>query len=414
MMEASDAMATVEGARPLRVAEVTWLLSRQGGGIPPALSGLAGGLPGLGAVTGVFGVDDPSGPPLAELSRHSDLRLATARPIGPRAFGFTLDQARQIRDFAPDVLHLHGLFTWPSAVTAAWARRTGRPTVVSSHGMLEPWALGRSRVKKWVFTRMVERANLRRARCLHALCDAEGGRLARMMPGKPVAVIPNGVEPWEGEPAVGDVARAKASWGLAPGERALLFIGRIHPKKGLSLLVRALAALRERREAHGWRLIVCGPDQLGHRRELEELAVDLGVQPLVAFSGPVYGGDKRTALAAAHAFVLTSHSEGLPMAALEAMAAGLPVLLTDECHLDAAGSGAGIVCRPEEGDVRRGLERLLLAGDDRRREMGANGREMVKRRFAWPRVAAQHLEVYSWLAGRRQRPECVSIGGDDG
>lgn len=383
-----------------RVAHLTWLLSRNGGGIPPVVFALARAQRELGLAAAVAGVADPGAPPLAEAT--------VSRAAGPRALGLAPGMAAALAALAPDLVHLHGLFTWPSQVARAFGRRTGRPVVVSPHGMLEPWALARSAWKKRLFRALVEDDNLRRAACLHALCAAEAESLRRLGLANPVAVVPNGVD--LPGPADGGAA-FRAAFPFAEGREVLLFLGRVHPKKGLAHLVDAWAEVRrERPPLREWILAVAGPDQLGHAAEIAGRAAARGVADDVRLVGPLHGALKESALAAAAAFVLPSHSEGLPVAALEAMAARLPVLVTRQCNLDVEAFGGGLLAEPDAASAARQLHALLDLPAADRRAMGERGRREVEARYTWPRVARDLAGVYGWLLGRGPRPACVEGG----
>ncbi len=189
----------------------------------------------------------------------------------------------------------------------------------------------------------------------------------------------------------------------------LLFLGRIHPKKGLPHLVEAWAALQRDGAARDWALLIAGPDQLGHAAQVAAQVRALGVDDSVVLAGPAYGEAKRDLLAGADAFVLPSFSEGFSMAVLEAMAWRLPVVVSRQCNLDVEAPGAGLLCEPEAASVAGRLRDLLALSDAGRGDMGKRGRAEVERRYTWPIVAAQLVEVYRWLLGGGDRPAAVEV-----
>jgi poly(glycerol-phosphate) alpha-glucosyltransferase len=213
-------------------------------------------------------------------------------------------------------------------------------------------------------------------------------------------------------PGPGDGGRAfRAAFPWVEGRRVLLFLGRVHPKKGLAHLVDAWAAVaRDRPGLREWILAVAGPDQLGHAAEIAARAAARGVAEDVRLVGPVHGASKESALAAASAFVLPSFSEGFSMAVLEAMAARLPVLVTRQCNLDVEAFGGGLLAEPDAASVARQLHALLDLSDADRRAMGERGRREVEARYTWPRVARDLAGAYGWLLGRGPRPACVEGG----
>jgi poly(glycerol-phosphate) alpha-glucosyltransferase len=385
----------------MRPLHLTWLLSRAGGGIPPAVGALAAAQRWAGARAEVAGIRDPGGPALVDGGTPALLFDA----VGPLALGFAPRMASAMEALAPDVLHLHGLFTWPSEVARRFGRSTRRPVLISPHGMLEPWALANSAWKKRVFRFFVEDENLRQARCIHALCAPEAAQVRRLGFGNPIATVPNGV-------ALGDGRTTGASFlerhPSAGGRRILLFLGRVHPKKGLLHLLDAWAAVKRDRAALAeWLLVVAGPDQLAHSAEVARRASERGLAHDALFTGALDGELKESALAAASGFVLPSFSEGFSVAVLEAMASRLPVLVTRQCNLDVEAFGGGILAEPDAGSVARQLHTFLDLTDAQRREMGERGRREVEARYTWPRVARDLLETYGWVLGHNGRPAFV-------
>ena len=383
----------------MRLAHLTWLLSPRGGGIPPVTLALADEQRRSGHEVRVLGVEDPAAP---GAPGTGELHPA----LGPVALGLAPGLRRALDRGADEVLHLHGLFTWPSQVARGWGARTGRPVVVSPHGMLEPWALANSAWKKRLFRFLIENRNLARATCLHALCNEEAANFRRLGLRNPVAVVPNGVT-LEDVPAIPDRSALAKTYPELAGRRVLLFLGRLHPKKGLLHLVDAWHTLRDDRALRDWVLLIAGPDQVGHAAEVDARIRSLGLGHEVRLVGPAYGEAKQAVLAAADGFVLPSFSEGFSMTVLEAMAWRLPVVISRQCNLDVEAPGAGLLCEPEAGSVAERLRGLASLPEDERRAMGARGRAEVERRYTWPIVAAQLVEVYRWLLSGGKRPDAV-------
>jgi glycosyltransferase involved in cell wall biosynthesis len=165
-----------------------------------------------------------------------------------------------------------------------------------------------------------------------------------------------------------------------------LFLGRLHPKKGLDLLVKAWTRVPA---ASDWELVIAGPDENGHEAEVRDWVRRAGLDSRVIFTGQVWGPKKYDLLASADLFVLTSYSEGFPMAPLEAMASGLPVLLTEECNLPEGDEvGAGWFCSANVDSVAASLCVALDAGDNELRQRGQLGRKLVEERFTWEKTVA--------------------------
>lgn len=291
-------------------------------------------------------------------------------------------------------VHIHGLWEGSTAAAVAAARRVGRPYVISAHGMLEPWALGNKRWKKQVYAALTERANVAGASCLHALTEAEVENYRSFGARQPIAVIPNGVSVPEG--AGPDLFLAQHP--ELRGKRIVLFLGRIHFKKGLDLLVEAWSRVVVKHPEA--RLVLAGPDFENTRAAVERQIAALDVGRSVFFTGMLRGAEKWSAMAAAEGFVLPSYSEGLSVSALEAMGMGLPVILTTHCHLpEAARAGAGWEIPSEVGALASVLQQLLSQPVAANRAMGARGQRLVRDRFAWSVVGAEMRTLYIWVAG---------------
>lgn len=393
----------------MRIAHVTASLSRLGGGVSEVVWAVATQQAARGAASAVFGLRDAY--------TRSDVPPANAVPycaggvLGPAALGYSPELRRQLRARAGwvDVVHAHGLWAHPSREARCLADRARVPRVVSPHGMLEPWALRRSAWKKRIAAWLYEERNLRSAACVHALCRAEARSVRAAGLHHPIAVIPNGVD-LDAYDAERDAGSARRLWPEWRGARVVLFLGRIHPKKGLLHLVEAWHRLD--RETAGWRLVIAGPDAHGHRAAVERVSTRLGLTSRVSFTGAVHGARKRALLARADVFALPSFSEGFSMAILEALASRLPVLMTPQCNFEeVAAVGAGVLAEPTADAVARGLRGLLALTDGQRGAMGQRGRDLVARDYVWPRVAQQMLATYAWLRGEAARPAWV-LGGE--
>lgn len=336
---------------------------------------------------------------------------------GPVSLRYAPGMSARLAELAPDLVRVDGLWDYPSAVAGSWSRRTRRPGLVAPRGMLDEWALRQWRVKKFVLGRLYEHAHLHGAGCLHALCKPEMEALRRFGLRRPVCVIPNGVDLPATPPA-----RSLLLAG-AEGRKVLLYLGRLHPKKGLPNLLAAWAALGPLTK--DWLLAIAGWDQDGHEAALQRQATEsrlawaesrseqdkaLPGDCAVVFLGPRHGAQKDAAYAAADAFILPSFSEGLPMVVLEAWASGKPVLMTPACNLpEGFAAGAALRITPDVQGLKHGLRELFQCGDRDLALLGQRGRELVTARFTWPRVALQTHEVCAWLLGGGTRPACVEM-----
>ena len=280
--------------------------------------------------------------------------------------------------------------------------------------MLDPWALKNSRWKKQFAWHLFEAAHLRGARCFRALCKSEVNSIRQLGLKNDIVVIPNGIDLPSGAPP------AAPPWKnlVAPEQKVLLFLSRIHPKKGLVNLIKAWAELR----TSDWVLAIAGWEQGGHEAELKQLCNDQGIPfadirepssilhspPSVLFLGPQFNANKAACYHHCDAFVLPSFSEGLPMVVLEAWANAKPVLMTPECNLpEGFQAGAALKIEPNETSIAAGLQNLFAMNDSERAAMGNRARELVESRFTWPQVGRQMRAVHEWILGGGARPNCV-------
>jgi glycosyltransferase involved in cell wall biosynthesis len=388
------------------LVHVTPWLSRQGGGIPPVVWNLARQAMLTGINCSVAGLHDQW---INEDCAAQKVPFVTGAIKGPGGFGFSPSLSAQVRRLVTpgSVVHSHGLWMYPGIIARECARNAKCPLVVSPHGMLEPWALNRSHWKKQLAAWMFEDDNLHRAGCLHALCRNEAENLRRYRLRNPIAIIPNGVDlnefyPWPDADAI------TQRFPQVKNRRRVLFLSRLHPKKGLENLLMAWRKLAA--DFEDWCLLVGGSGEPEYEQRLKSIVEHDGMGKSVFFLGPVYGDAKKEALAAADVFVLPSFSEGFSMAILEAAAAGLPVVFTRECNFpELAKAGAGIETSANSGEIEASLRQVIAMSGETRKSMGQRGKKLVQKSYTWPAVATQMLEVYQWLAGNASKPGIVEL-----
>jgi glycosyltransferase involved in cell wall biosynthesis len=298
------------------------------------------------------------------------------------------DAPTLVRD--ADVAHAHGLYVGPNLIFGREARRQRKALVYHVHGMFEPYILQRSRWKKWLVHRLFENRNIRDVRFWRALTATEADQIAATGARQPIAVIPNGLDVAEfARPADLDrPIRTALVERLGKRSRRLLFLGRIHPKKGLMLLLPAWAGICP--EAKDWELVIAGPDEGGHLQEVRDRATELDIQDRVIFTGLVQGDEKVRLLHSADVFVLPSFSEGLPMSVLEALACKVPVVATRESNVgDLMAEGAGWECDATVHSLADALREAVCASESERTDRGSIGRRAIEARYGWPSVVKE-------------------------
>ncbi|HUD46580.1 MAG TPA: glycosyltransferase [Candidatus Baltobacteraceae bacterium] len=342
------------------------------------------------------------------------LPVSLSRVVGPRAFGYSPEFLPKLMELNADILQGHGIWQYPSLAANRWHQKTRRPYLVSPHGMLDAWAVRNSAWKKRIARWCFEGEHLQKAACLRALCESEAQSIRAFGLTNPVAVIPNGIDVPENKGRGPEAGDHESLWNgeIEPGRKVLMYLGRIHPKKGLVNLLNAWAEVQRStvngRKPGEWVLAVAGWDQGGHEAELKKLATDLDLLTSVHFIGPQFNEAKARCYRNCDAFVLPSFSEGLPMGVLEAWSYGKPVVITPECNLpEGFTANAALRVEPNVKSVAAGLGELVRLQSADLRALGTNGRTLVAEKFTWPKIAIEMKSVYEWVLGGGAKPDCV-------
>lgn len=348
----------------------------------------------------VFGLQDEL--TQQDLTSWDPLRVTACAVQGPNSFGYSPRLVAALQDAKLDLVHAHGLWMYPSIACSTWARLERKPYLVTTHGMLDPWALRNSAWKKWVARILYEGAHLRGAACIHAVSQSEAQSIRAFGITNPICIIPNGI----------DLAPQIIST-LAVGKderKKLLYLGRLHPKKNLLNLLRAWHQLKNRGELRikEWSLTIAGWSQGSYQEELQQFCAKSGIDESVHFVGPLFGLDKESVYRNADAFILPSLSEGLPVAVLEAWSYELPVLITSECNIpEGFEAEAANRIGTDVDSIAAGINQLVCMHHNERQSMGLRGRELVEKLFSWSRIAGQMHSVYRWILRIGSKPSCV-------
>ena len=365
-----------------RIGLVAGWASRRNGGVFEAMVGQAALIRDLGGEPSIFAARDEHSD--ADRARFGEAQVFYADPVGPAALAYAPALSDAMAMAKLDCLHLHGIWQGSSLVAAQWARANGRRYVISPHGMLDPWITGRSRTRKALFRWTVERANWRSARIFHALTRDEANDIRRWIPEAQVSVVPN--------PAP---ATCESRTSLPPPHA--IYLGRIHVKKNVDGLLDAWTLLAERGElAADARLTIAGWGEPDAIDRLERRFAS-GV-PQADFVGPVHGEAKTSLLRDARTLVLPSFSEGLPMAILEAWAAGTPTIQSEDCHLpEGVEAGAAIASSTEPDSIASALQRVLSRDERGWLAMSRAAQALAAGAFGRETIASRWAKVYSGL-----------------
>jgi glycosyltransferase involved in cell wall biosynthesis len=302
--------------------------------------------------------------------------------------------ARNVRAF--DVVHVHAVLSHACLSAGRACRHAGVPYVVRPLGTLDPWSLGQKALKKRLLLWAAGRRMLRNAAAIQYTSRQEQAAVEASLGLTRSVVIPLGI----------DAAEAGETGGVEPPAFSLrvrreppyvLALSRLHAVKGLETLIEAFGRVASQPAFHEWRLVIAGDGETHYVERLKTLAADGGAAPRIQFAGWVEGADKRALLAGASLFALPSLHESFGISLVEALASGLPVVLSPHVHLaDEIGEvGAGWVAGSGLHDYAAALDAAMRSRDERERR-GAHARAFA-RRFAWPRVARQLVDLYRQL-----------------
>ena len=376
-------------------------LKDRAGGVARSVPGLCEALASEGCQT-VLVTQLPSDRSVASLLLPDpdlvDTRLLPGLDCERLRFSFTPSLARKLtavcEETKPDLLHDHGLWLQMNHVAAVVSKRLGLKRVVSPRGMLDQWSLSYRGWKKKAAWHAYQRDDLHSASafCATSLAEARGIRALGF--GQPIAVIPNGI----GIP----LRQAQRAGHSRP--RTVLFMSRLHPKKGLLDLVAAWAAVA----APEWRLVIAGPDEDGFGRIVERAVVRAGLSGSVTFTGAVAGVAKHELLSNADVFVLPSHSENFGIVVGEALAYAVPAIATTATPWEVLESGrCGWWVDPGALPLETALREAMTTPQVELSAMGLRGRALVEERYSWRTIAKTHIEFYRWLAGKAPEPRCM-------
>ncbi len=339
---------------------------------------------------------EPSVPSAGNINR----RMSESPSRNALRFGLPVrsELIRMTQQKIPALIHSHGLWTPVNHWAAQAAKRHGVPLIIQPRGMLEPWALNHKAWKKKLAMTLFQWRDLESARLLVATSGVEYENIRKLGLRQPVAVIPNGVDL--------NIGPLPEKLALVDRQRVALFLGRVHPVKGLSNLVRAWAKVAP----VGWRLCLAGPDEGGHLREVMALAAQLGVDDFIDYVGAVDGAAKSMLYKSAEVFILPTFTENFGVVIAEALAHGLPVITTRGAPwADLVTNRCGWWVDIGVAPLVQALQEAISLSDDERQAMGGRGRAYVQR-YNWDGIAKTTVDVYRWVLGDiATAPACVRL-----
>jgi glycosyltransferase involved in cell wall biosynthesis len=351
---------------------------------------------------------------LGKPTMYQGVRCHFARRDWSEAFKYSHSMQRWLDEHLTefDVVHIHAVFSHSTYAAARACRQHGIPYIVRPLGTLEPWSMQQKRLRKLIAWNLVFHRVLQQAAAVHYTTDQERELTESTLNLRNGIVIANGVSENLLQAPRGDAWRQRI--GIPARSPFLLSLSRLHPKKGLDLLLKAFVELKAQGHLAGWHLVVAGDGETPYVNHLRTLPAKSAAEPFVHWVGWLEGETKMGTLAEAGLFVLSSFQENFGIGALEAMACGTPVLVSRQVGLAAQvlQSQAGWVVDLNPDGLRKGILEATAnpAGLSAR---GAAARTLVAEQFTWPRIAAQWAAHYERILGREVERivnhECASV-----
>ena len=293
-----------------------------------------------------------------------------------------------------DLVHQHGIFLFNSVFTKSLKNIK---KVISPHGYIESERLSISKRKKDIAFLLYERGNLKNCDCLVACSKQEAIGFREFGLKQPIGILPNGIndQVFRNDLVINDF---KLVNNIPNTKKVLLFLSRIHPIKGIELLIDSIISLRKTFEINNWMLIVAGINENKYQEVLEDKVQLNRLSSIVKFIGPQYDEQKLKAFAAADCFILPSINENFGIVVIEALASGIPVIATKRTPWeDLVIKKCGWWVERSKDGLSSVLKELMLKKTDGLKQMGENGKKLVQEKYLWHPIAKQSLSLYQWV-----------------
>lgn len=290
-----------------------------------------------------------------------------------------------------DLLHIHGMWNYLSLSSCLIARSFKKPYVMTPHGALEDFAMGELRKGKEMFLSICHRQNLKKASFVHCLSEQEKNDVLNTAVNAETRIIPNSLSFFDPPPDDEVKSLILKKYPELVDKDLILFMSRIHPKKGLDSLIKALFLLTKQGNTK-YHLVIAGPEESDYSNKIRRTVSDYQLDRFTTFTGLIEGVEKSSLISMSRVFALPSHSEGLPMAALEAMHLGVPVVISENCNLttEIQSSMAGLICKPDPISIRDCIK-TISENEHLHEKMGKSAQSLIKKKFD-PMIVGKQLK----------------------
>ena len=297
-----------------------------------------------------------------------------------------------------DIIHLQGLWLPVYHEVASIARQVGIPYMMTPRGTLEPWSLQQRIIKKKLAMLLYQKKDLQKSACILATAKMEAAHIRQLGIHSPVCIIPNGIDVSEYE--------CRTMVDKPEIKKQILFLSRIHPKKGIELLIDAWKDLED--SFPEWSVIIAGNGEESYIANLKQQIKNLGLNDSIRIVPPVFGREKRHLYCESALFVLPTHSENFGMVIAEALSCGVPVITTNGTPwMVLNDEGIGWCIDLSKDRLKETIYNAVTLGIDTLFEIGQKGSHYVHTTLQYQVVAKHMSDVYQWLLYRRLRPSTM-------
>lgn len=301
-----------------------------------------------------------------------------------------------LRNTDSDIYHGQGIWNPPIHIMAKEARRKNKPYIITIRGMLADWSLQQSKYKKKIAMFLYQYNDLKKANCIHVTSQDEADSVRKLGLNNPIALIPNGIN-------LDEYAFKKKG----ANNKKMLFLSRLHKKKGIEVLISAWAKLPKDLRTD-WHLEIVGNGDREYIDMLNQQIVAAGIAENVSVLPPVYGMDKLDKYYSSSIFILPSHSENFGNVIAEALACGTPVVTTKGTPWEVIEQeNAGRWIELTVDNLTRALVEMMSMPEEALSLLGENGRKLMEKHYSIHAIAKMHMEVYKWILGQSARPACI-------
>ena len=326
--------------------------------------------------------------------------IVAGEPINNR-FGYSRFFKENLNQYSEfDLFHIHALWQYTSHISSKFAFKNSIPYIISPKGMLEPWSLNTSNYAKKLALKLYQQKDLEKATCIHATSEMESQNIRNLGLNNPIAVIPHCID-------LSTISLRERK--LEKDKYKILFLSRIHPKKGIELLIDAYADLASTLR-YNWQVQIVGNGNANYIKALMHRIKKRGLENEIKISDPQFGSDKLKTLQEADVFVLPTYSENFGVVIAEALSCGIPVITTkgtpwEELNTYNAGWWIDIGVNP----LVDALSKALELTDEERIQMGRNGRKLIEQKYSVETVTEKMIKLYKWILEGGKKPEFVEI-----